>query len=175
MVDTTIQLGQKVQDRISGFVGVVTTVGDHLSGCTRIGVQPVGDEETSMRGDEEFFFPDQLEVLEEETEFTDEAWGGPEDHHISLGQFVRDEVNGFTGVAEIINYRLWTCPQVLVKAQCKPGEDEEPDTTWADVVRLEAGDEEFTGAFDDQFDEDDASTTGPASTDSRPRNDSPNA
>jgi hypothetical protein len=34
-------LGDKVQDKVTGFQGVVTSRGDHISGCDTYGVQPV--------------------------------------------------------------------------------------------------------------------------------------
>lgn len=128
MVDHNIETGQIVKDRISGFTGVVTTFGNHISGCDRIGVSPVGEETTDRRGEEEFLFPGQLEIVEEETEFTDE--NVEEESSVELGEKVRDRVSGFEGHAVVINHKLWNCPVVAVESSG------DGDTEWFDHIRL---------------------------------------
>jgi hypothetical protein len=93
MLDTEIELGQKVQDSISGYTGIVNTIGDHISGCTRVGVHAVGEEGSKIRNDEEFFYPDQLEILEEENEYTEmdvmeNLWSAGAHRRISLRKYV---------------------------------------------------------------------------------------
>lgn len=173
-VDEDIRLGQKVQDRISGFTGIVTTVGDHITGCTRFGVHPSGEERTDQRGDEEFFYADQLEVLEEETEFTDVGENGYTDLDIELGSHVRDEVIGFEGIVCVINYKLWNCPQVMVQARNNTGTtDKDPDYVWVDIVRLErTSSPGFEDGLEDVQRSEEASDSGSVQ-DCRPRNDAP--
>jgi hypothetical protein len=129
--ETEVQLGQHVEDQISGFTGYVTTIGDHLSGCTRFGV-------TSDSGtpDEEFFYENQLEVDTEETEFTDAGERAMEDESdVSVGNRVEDEVSGFEGIATVINYKLWNCPQVLIYSDTGC-DGEEPATFWTDAPQV---------------------------------------
>lgn len=40
MADKEIQLGDRVKDRISGLVGIVTAKSEYMNGCRRFGVQP---------------------------------------------------------------------------------------------------------------------------------------
>ena len=45
---TKVKLGDKVQDTVSGFEGVVIGVTLFLHGCTRMGVQPVVDKDGKL-------------------------------------------------------------------------------------------------------------------------------
>lgn len=56
MVDHDIELGDVYQDTISGCTGVVTAIADHLTGCARIGLYPLGEKPSQTRPDQEFFF-----------------------------------------------------------------------------------------------------------------------
>jgi len=172
MSQTEPQLGQKVQDSISGFTGIVTTVGDHISGCNRYGVRPVGDEETVQRGDQEFFYADQLEILDDDTEFSEAGEESYVDTNIELGNRVMDRVTGFQGTVSVINYKLWNCPQVLVQPNAND-DGSLDDAEWFDVVRLaeREGNVEYDFWDGEDVDEQDASSTG-AVSDSRSRNES---
>lgn len=169
MVDEDIELGYEVQDRISGFHGIVTTIGDHVSGCTRFGVQALGDEKSSVRGDEEFFYADQLDVLDDDTAFV--GAGSYDARGIKPGARVRDEIQMFEGVAEVVNYKLWNCPQVLIKSADSSNPTEESDSAWADITRVETVDgTDFVDEYDDIQLSDDPTDSG-AGPDSRNRTD----
>lgn len=170
MQDANIKLGQLVEDEISGFLGIVTTAGDHLTGCERFGVQAVGDTGSS-RMDEEFFYEDQLTVVEEETDFTDDSEKFYLDHDFELGNRVRDEVTGFEGVVSVINYKLWNVPSVCIKST-ESRSDEKPENFWVDLNRItEVSGYDCTGEFGEEYQDSPVEETGPVS-DSRNRNDS---
>jgi hypothetical protein len=53
----------------------------------------VGEEGSKIRNDEEFFYPDQLEILEEENEYTEmdvmeNLWSAGAHRRISLRKYV---------------------------------------------------------------------------------------
>ena len=54
-----LKLGMEVRDELSGFGGIVTTIGFHFDGCRRIGVTPSAekDETVSSLPEEQFLFP----------------------------------------------------------------------------------------------------------------------
>lgn len=168
MQDKDIQLGQKVQDKISGFTGIVATAGKHLTGCERYGVWKIAEDGESVpRGEQEFFFSEQLEVIEEETEFTDDGQEGYVDHDFELGQFVQERVSDFEGIITVINYRLWNCPSVCIQSP-----EDQDESMWTDVHRLSAiiG-QDFIGEFEDGVEGDDTSSATGAVEDSMTRND----
>jgi heat shock protein HspQ len=167
MQDKDIQLGQKVQDKISGFTGIVTKAGNHLTGCERYGVYPAGEEVSDRRGDEEFFFSDQLEVVEDDTEFRDDGEDGYVSHEYELGQRVEDRVTGFEGVVTVINYRLWNCPSIHIQSTSDADEG-----LWTDVHRLQDADGyEYVGEFKNGVEGDDTSSATGSVEDSMTRND----
>jgi hypothetical protein len=159
MVDTEIELGQKVQDQISGFTGIVTTVGEHFNGCERIGVYPSGEEQAASRGEQEFFFEDQLEVLEEENEFTDEVREDVYDIDLELGNIVQHIPTGFEGYIGVINYHLWNTPQIAVYR----GEaEDEVNNEWFDLPSLQHISEGLADHCEEVKDNADSATdTGP--------------
>lgn len=170
MQDANIKLGQLVEDRISGFTGIVVKAGDHLTGCERFAVRPVGDAQDN-RGSEEFFFEQQLTVVEEETEFTEGAEKYYVDHDFELGNRVRDELTVFEGVISVINYCLWNNPNVLIRSTESRG-DEEPNSHWADLNSIsKTKGYDCTNEFSEVISENTSEKTGPVS-DSRTRNDS---
>lgn len=62
-VNTEIELGWRVKDAITGFVGIATSYGKFLNGCERIGVTP----ETLKDGkvlETEYFDVQQLVVMD---------------------------------------------------------------------------------------------------------------
>lgn len=165
MTETDISLGDSVQDRLSGFCGIVTTVGEHLAGCTRIGVTPCEVGET-QRGEEEFFYPAQLTTVSvvsfpDVSEDAEQAI--TETSEVELGQLVQDEVTGLEGYVSVINYKLWNCPQVLVTP---PASSDVDDASWVDEPRLNVRSNAFSGEYDDKTEE---AETG-CSADSRDRN-----
>lgn len=169
MEDTEIELGQLVQDEISGFTGYVTIIGDHITGCTRFGVWPAGDGEATVdRGEHEFFYEAQLEIIEEETDFTDEPT--IEDTDFELGERAHDRVSGVEGIVTVINYKLWNCPQVALEVDA--GEDES-NIEWFDAPRLEStGGPNLIGDFEDVQNDPREAATGSVA-DKGPSNDKP--
>lgn len=170
--DIDVALGQEVRDGISGMTGIVTKIGEHIAGCTRVCVRPTDVSETS-RGSDEFFYPEQLETIEEETEFTERAERAITESDIELGQRVEDEITEFRGVASVINYSIWNCPQVLVQSR-----SDTENAYWHDSVRLKAVSDYAEYSFQDVSEQiaetnnaDPVSTTG-AGEDSQARNES---
>lgn len=151
-----IALGYKVQDKISGFTGIVNIIGEHISGCTRVAARELGEEDASVRPEQEFFFPEQLEILETETEFTDipDIEFGESD--LDVGAVYKDQVTGFTGVAVVVNYHLFNCPQALVVE-----DDEEREDGWFDEPRLSWRDDDFVDQFTEVQESDVATDSGP--------------
>lgn len=124
MQETDVQLGQRVVDTISGYEGVVTTVGDHLTGCTRIGCVPTKEDKNP--NSESFFYEDQLELNDVvvDVEVEDES-------DFETGQPVIDVVTGFKGVVAVINFKLYNCPQILVQST-----EDADESKWFDEPRL---------------------------------------
>jgi len=130
--DTDIGLGYRVRDTISGYEGIVTDIGTHLTGCTRFGVMPDSHEDPTRRGDTEFFYGAQLEILSEDTDYAEDAEDSITEVDFDLGDVVEDDVTGFRGVASTITYNLYNCPRVAVQPQVGsdtilPGGDSEND------------------------------------------------
>jgi len=143
MQDKTIQLGWRVRDRISGFEGIVIDVADHISGCRRIGVRPAVDDskilssaDSSTRGDEEFFYEDELLVVDEEGKFENYAKKAKVDTHISLGDEVVDDITDFSGTVTTISYNLFNTPQAAVSPDQIHSKEHGYDREWFDDVRL---------------------------------------
>lgn len=161
MSEFEFALGREVADRVSGMSGIITTIGEHIAGCTRYCVRPT-DTAPGQRGSEEFFYADSLELVSARTEFTEEVPDGAMTCSFGVGQRVRDEVTDFTGIASVINYKLWNCPQVLVQS-----ESDADESQWYDDLRLqepahlqqESGDNVIYD-YDDVVEPDDASTSG---------------
>lgn len=158
MLNTEIELGQKVQDTISGYTGIVNTIGDHISGCTRVGVFATGEEKTDTRGKEQFFYPDQLEIIEEENEYTE--IDTVETVDFRLGARMKDKISEFEGVVTVINYHLYNCPQVALRTSVQPGVSQTGEIDWFDAPTLEEVDgDSFEGTFE-ALQEESSSSTG---------------
>lgn len=168
MTDLEIGLGMHVRDRISGYEGIVTDVGYHLTGCVRLGVMPVDTGKTSHRGDTEFFYPDQLEIVHEETEFTEAAENAltREDVDFWLGDCVEDSVTGFRGVASTITVNLYNCPRVAVQPRVGSdtilpgGDDVDVDREWFDTPRVSHLNAGVSDEFEDLMGEESTQETG---------------
>lgn len=163
-----IPLGAEVKDRVSGAQGIVIERAAHISGCDRVVVREVDD--TPMKGDKAHLFPTQVEVIEEDTEFTEERDNAIiECDHIELGYEVRDHVTGFTGVAIAINVGMMKTPDVLVSTD----DGGETNVEWFDDVRLEQLGDEPIWQFEDSGREPTESNTGAAGSSSPDREFSP--
>lgn len=55
---------------------------------------------------------------------------------VNLGQRVKDELTGFTGIVEAITHYLNGCCQALVRPKFKTKDKEYPKAAWIDVEQL---------------------------------------
>jgi len=141
--DTDIGLGYRVRDKISGYEGIVTDIGTHITGCTRFGVMPDNHEDPTQRGSTEFFYGAQLEILSENNDFAEDGEDSVTDVDFELGDLVKDDVTGFEGIASTITFNLYNCPRVAIqptleKGTILPGGDSENDIDreWFDAPRV---------------------------------------
>lgn len=152
-----VELGQKVRDRVTGYGGIVITLGYHFDGCRRFGVRgiPSALEEnpkkvrTDSRPDEEFFFEEQLEVVQANTEWTDLET--QTETEVSLGDRCKDMSSGFRGTVVVINTKLFNEPRVLLKTS----RDGEALSEWTDVSSLKIAEKGYRSpkkTQDDQVD-----------------------
>ena len=157
MSKTEIGLGMIVADRVSGFEGVVTLIGEHITGCTRYGVYPT-DVSVTDRGKHEFFAESQLEIVDDNSKFADEAAEAITETEFELGQVAKDEVTEFEGVISVINYKLWNCPSINLQSK-----QEADESQWYDDTRLEMVSEEAVFEFDKRVEPEEQSehNTGP--------------
>jgi len=170
--DTDIGLGYRVRDTISGYEGIVTDIGTHLTGCTRFGVMPDSHEDPTRRGDTEFFYGAQLEILSEDTDYAEDAEDSITEVDFDLGDVVEDDVTGFRGVASTITYNLYNCPRVAVQPQVGsdtilPGGDSENDIDreWFDTPRVVRVNEGVSADYETLINEGTAAETGAPGTD----------
>lgn len=72
-----IKLGDVVEDKVTGFKGIVTVVSEYLNGCCRMGVQPRVDKDGKVP-DSIYVDEPQLRHVEEKPELVGEQkTGGP--------------------------------------------------------------------------------------------------
>lgn len=62
MPATTVNLGDRVKDRVTGFKGIVVATTEWLNGCRRVGVQPEKLEE-GKPGDLQWFDEPQVDIV----------------------------------------------------------------------------------------------------------------
>jgi hypothetical protein len=94
MAPAAVRLGDRVKDAISGFKGIVTGRYEYLYGCVRCAVRP---EELSKEGtpaESQTFDEGQLEVVKRAAVTASPRSRAP----FALGDKVKDDVSGFTGV-----------------------------------------------------------------------------
>lgn len=130
-----IQLGDKVEDKISGYIGVVTTIGYHISGCTRYGLRSTERHNESRH----FFYGDQLTVLSEEEVDRSDAIT---DYEYQLGERVLEKISGDSGIVVVVNTHLYNCPTYKVTEDGK-------ESDWFDEVQLEetSGGQDYVDEF----------------------------
>ncbi len=153
-VDTDFDLGDQVQNQYTKTVGHVISVGDHLTGCTRIGVrtEAVDPEGQSEHQDHEFYYPAELSVITPVDE-RDDIETPPEgidsrDVDISLGNEVTDRVTGIEGVVTTITYQMYNCPRVAINPT-RENDAYSNDREWFDLPRVEKVDDGVAGEFDE--------------------------
>jgi hypothetical protein len=74
--ETTLQLGDVVKDRITGFKGVIVARTDWLNGCVRMTVQPEGVKDSKI-ADSVTFDVEQLELVKAGKHAPSARSGGP--------------------------------------------------------------------------------------------------
>jgi len=154
MTEKDIEIGDIVVDSVSKYQGMVVRIGEHISGCTRIGVRARSNDKTE-RSSEEFFFPKQLEVRDYEPVEIDHK---DIDIDIELGERVRDKVTGFEGYAVVINRRLYNVPQVRLETDV--GEGNSTETKWIDLPMAEVIGEGVSKECEDLTENDNEYETG---------------
>lgn len=83
---STINLGDKVKDRITGFVGIATSRHEFINGCVQYSVTPQVDKDGKYVNPEGFDEA-RLEVVEAmAAPIEAAATGGPQYYATSLGQ-----------------------------------------------------------------------------------------
>lgn len=172
--DIPFELGDVVQDEITGFRGVVIAFAEHITGCDRVGVRPIDRENTGRRGEEEFFYPSQLTAVEDVDPISVEH--EPQtDMEYEMGEMVRDTISNSTGVITTVTYRLYNCPQVALSATSTDEQTEIEDREWFDVPRVESVGDGVSGEFEELAELSDESATGAMGSDwSETMSNSPN-
>ena len=98
VLDRPVELGCKVRDRLSGFVGLATVKAIHLNGCVRFYVQKQGLDDKGRPRSCEVFDVNTLEVLEAPGEWVTPGTpaggiGGPFDDEV-IAQIGVDATSG---------------------------------------------------------------------------------
>lgn len=78
-----VELGDKVKDKVSGFIGIVVAKYSYMQGCSRICVQPSVDKKGKLPDTQTFDEP-LLEVLETQKIkpiIDTKNQGGPDKYH----------------------------------------------------------------------------------------------
>jgi hypothetical protein len=65
MVKKKIKLGDKVEDEITGLVGIAVSKTEFLNGCTQFQVQPQGIDKDGKIKESEFIDEQQLKIVKE--------------------------------------------------------------------------------------------------------------
>ena len=108
------RLGDEVEDRVSGFTGVVTSLHRFLQGCDRMSVQPPTDEDGKFLESASFDAPD-LMVIKKQVfpcnGLRDKNYTGD----VLLGDMVCDPISGFTGVAVTRHVYPHSCDRISVQ------------------------------------------------------------
>jgi hypothetical protein len=147
MIDIEFELGDYVENQLTNTDGYVNAIADHITGCTRVGVRP-RSEDRSENHKTEFHYPAELSEFNPPMDVIvrDDA-GVPEDPEIHPGNVVEDEVTGITGLAVIVTYRMYNCPQVCIRLKSDDGYSTE--TEWIDAPRLMVVGDECVGKYED--------------------------
>lgn len=72
-----VNLGDKVKDTITGFVGIAVARHSYLNGCNRVTIQPVVKKDGSLLEAQTFDEP-QLELVKKKKVVGDNSTGGPD-------------------------------------------------------------------------------------------------
>jgi len=159
MIDTNIELGDYVVNSVTNTEGYVTAIADHLTGCTRVGTR-AHSEDTTETHDLEFYYPSTLRQREAPSAIQALADAStPNDPRIEPGHIVEDELTGGRGLATVVTYRSFNCPQACVCPETDEGYA--TDGEFIDAPRLEVIGDECVGTYEDTDDgDDDPQSTG---------------
>jgi len=169
-VNTDFDLGDQVVNQYTGTCGHVISIGDHLTGCTRIGVrsESVSSDDRSDHQETEFYYPAELSVITsvDERENIETPPQSIEDTEtdVTLGNEVKDTVTGITGIVTTITYNMYNCPRVAINPTREGGEYSN-DREWFDLPRVEVVDDGVAAEFDELAESTDESDSGAASSD----------
>jgi hypothetical protein len=130
MIETTVKLGRKYRDTVSGFVGIATAVSAHISGPDQICLTPVGAP-SEIKPDV-WLDESRIEIAPYET--LPEPDGI--DTAIILGAKYVDKVTGFLGTATAITAYSSRPNRVCLTPDAVDQVDVKPDL-WIDEVRAE--------------------------------------
>lgn len=117
-----IQLGMKVKDKVTGFIGVVENRATYLHGCDRLCIQPPVKEDGTIPKSEMIDEP-QLEILMGGVQIIKPLTSVPV--KVILGIEVVDPVSGIKGIATGRAVYLNGCARILIspKHEGKPVKD----------------------------------------------------
>ncbi|SIP89848.1 hypothetical protein SAMN05880590_10176 [Rhizobium sp. RU35A] len=130
MIETTIKLGRKYRDTVSGFVGVATAVQMHISGPDQVCLTPIGAP-SELKPDV-WLDESRMEIAPHETV----PERGIVDTRIILGAKYVDKVTGFLGTATAIAAYSSRPNRVCLTPDAIDQVDVKPDF-WIDEVRAE--------------------------------------
>lgn len=121
-----VKLGMKVEDIVTGFVGIVIEIDEYLHGCNRCCVKPQKlKDEVPVKS--YTFDETQLKVLDEKP-----IMEVPKaDLHVELGQECVDQMSGFKGIVYGRAYYLNGCTRVCLWPK-NVTKDNKIETHWFD-------------------------------------------
>jgi len=154
-----IELGDRVEDQLSGFEGTVVVIGKHLTGCTRVGVQSV---DPMQAGEQTYLYADQVDVIED-AEPIETDHDPITESDFEVGEWVCDEVSGVEGVVSHITFELFNCPRIAIHPIAD--NNEEDDLVFVDEPRVESLGEREQYSFDDLIESEETASTGASHTD----------
>lgn len=109
-----VKLGQKVQDQVTGLIGIVTGIGYWPNMCRRISVQPPLNKKTGAVPESEDFDEPQLKILEEKPVV---AVQPTRDALYEFGQEGYDTYSGFKGKIVSRCIYIHGCARVCLQSQ----------------------------------------------------------
>lgn len=161
--NSELDLGDRVEDTLSGMEGTVVALAEHLTGCSRVGIAPV---DPSRCGDDIFLYADQVTQIElDDGEEVTVDYEPTTSVDFDLGELVTDSVTGFEGVVAVVTFELYNCPRVGVQSVDVTDSTETGDMEFFDAPRLESQGTVVHEELADLQDTDDTSSTGPVTSD----------
>lgn len=126
---TVVELGDKVEDRVTGFTGIAIGVTDDFAGCTRVVVE-TGDEGRVTR---EHFDIDAIEVLKRGVVDQPDS----DDAMVPVGAHVFDLESGFEGTVGRTTQWLFRANNALVRPNVSDQSIDRPDSEVIDIPQLD--------------------------------------